>query len=382
MEEGTVVQWLVNVGESVERGQPLVEIDTDKATMSYEAEESGVLVEIIVAEGGSAPIGAPIARIGAPGETVTATHGGPAAAASPQPPVPSPSPRIAPREGARENASPVARRLAEELGVDLATLSGSGPGGSITKADVERAARAAETAPASSPAQGALRGESRVVQLTRLQKTIARRMVEGAGAPDFAVEVEIDMTACLTLRAELAQGGGGKPSLNDFVVKAVAVALRHAPRLNATYTEAGFELHPRINIGIAVATDDGLVVPTIFDADAKPLAEIGREARGLAAKVRDGTITPAELDGGTFTVTNLGMFGVRRFHPILNPPQAGILAVGDVAKRPVAGEDGALTVRDLMTATLVCDHRIVYGADAARFLGRVRELLEQPAQLV
>ena len=214
-----------------------------------------------------------------------------------------------------------------------------------------------------------------VETLSRLQQTIARRMVEGSSAPSFAVEIDVDMTACVALRKTL--GGDPSPSLNDLVVKAVGIALRDFPRLNGAYTESGFELYERRNVGIAVATEDGLVVPTIFDADTKPLGEIAAEARELAARVRERTITPAELDGGTFTVSNLGMLGVRRFFPILNPPQAAILGVGEVAPRPLAAADGTLSAVPLMSVCLVCDHRIVYGADAARFLARLRELLEQ-----
>ena len=360
MEEGTVLQWLVEIGERVERGQPLVEIDTDKATMEYEAETGGTILEILVREGESARIGAPIARFGA-AEGVA------------RPPAPSaPAP---PRE-ARVNASPVARRLAAELGVDLGSLEGSGPGGQVTKEDVERAAGASRPELVRQP--GA-KGEVQLQELTRLQQAVARRMVEGASAPAFAVEVEIDMSAVVALRGGL---GVSAPSLNDFVVKAAALALCEFPRLNASYTERGFELYSRVNVGIAVAGDDALLVPTIFDADSKSVADISAESRELSAKVREGSITPAELDGGTSTVTNLGMFGASRFLPIINPPQAGILAVGAVTKRPVIDENGSVVARETMNATLVSDHRIVYGAEAACFLGRVRELLEQPDSLL
>jgi pyruvate dehydrogenase E2 component (dihydrolipoyllysine-residue acetyltransferase) len=386
MEEGTVVKWLVEVGGPVKRGQEIVEIDTDKATMSYEAEQDGVLLAILVAEGETAPIGAPIAQIGAAGESVAES---PAAAAPEESAAsaaaaPAEAPAAAPaREGrgAKASASPIARRLAKELGVDLDTLSGTGPGGMITKTDIEQAAQGGQAAVAAAAGDTPPKGEVTVVEPSRLQQTIARRMVEGYSEPNFAVEVEIDMGACAALRAELGEAGGSKPSYNDLVVKAAALALRDFPRLNGAYTERGFELYGRVNVGIAVATEDTLLVPTIFDADRKPLTAIASESKALAAKVRDRTIAAAELEGGTFTVTNLGMLGVRRFFPILNPPQAAILAVGDVAKRPVAREDGALLVSDVMSTTLTCDHRIVYGADAARFLARVRELLAEPSQL-
>ncbi len=380
MEEGTVVKWHVGVGGSVEAGQALVEIDTDKATMLYEAEAPGTLLEILVGEGESARIGAPIARLGSPEE---------AAAREPAPAAPSPDEkpvgrasgpdrqhaRARPAAG-RANASPVARRLAGELGVELEAITGSGPGGLITREDVEAAARGG-AAPAASP-----RGEARLEELSRVQRTIVRRMLEGSATPDFAVETEIDMTRCVELRAGLAEGEEPAPSLNDLVVKAVALALRDFPRLNGSYTDRGFELYSRVNVGIAVATEDALIVPTIFDADAKTVAQIAREARELAAKVRERTISIAELDGGTFTVSNLGMLGVRRFLPIVNPPQAAILGVGEVRRAPVADEEGRVVVRELMSATLVCDHRIVYGADGARFLARLRELLERPEQLL
>jgi pyruvate dehydrogenase E2 component (dihydrolipoamide acetyltransferase) len=376
MEEGTVAKWLVEVGAAIQKGQPLVEIDTDKATMEYEAEHAGVLLEIVVPAGETAPIGAPIARIGAPGES-GAAETKPNRAAAPE----QAAPAVAPLPGrARGNASPVARKLAEELGVDLETIAGSGPGGAVTRLDVERAV-STTSLPQKEDEPAGLRGETRVVEPTRLQNAVGRAMVAGHAAPDFAVEAEIDMTACIVLREELGQASDVRPSLNDLVVKAVALALREAPRMNASYTERGFELHSRINVGIAVAVDGGLVVPTILDADAKPLLEIAREARELASKVRDHTITPAELDGGTFTVTNLGMFGVRRFFPILNPPQAAILAIGDIGKRPAVDAHGAVVVRELMSAILVGDHRIVNGADAAVFLAGVRGLLEEPTQL-
>jgi len=267
--------------------------------------------------------------------------------------------------------------LAAELGVDLGAISGSGPGGLITKEDVQRAAEtvAAIKMPASA------RGEVSIEEPTRMQRVIARRMVEGSAIPAFAVEAEIDATAVVAWRAERVGSDEPVPSVNDFVVKAAALALREFPRLNASYTDRGFELYSRINIGVAVTAEDALVVPTVFDADRKTLAEIAVESRRLAERVRDGTITAAELDGGTFTVSNLGMFGVSRFLPILNPPQAAILAVGAISKQPAFDEHEALVARWSMMATLVCDHRIVYGADAARFLSRLRELLERPGAL-
>jgi pyruvate dehydrogenase E2 component (dihydrolipoamide acetyltransferase) len=386
MEEGTIARWLVEVGQEVARGQVLAEIDTDKATMEYEAEAAGTILELVVPEGETAPIGAPIARIGAAGETVSAPRPAEPAAsrtrpdeapAPIRPPASGPSSAAAAGSRGRVNASPIARRLAADLGVDLASIAGSGPGGQITKEDVQRAAGPhADGAPTPSPAS-----EVTLVEPTRVQQVIARRMAEGAAVPTFAVEAEIDMTAVVSHRAGLGGGDGPQPSLNDYVVKAAALALREFPRVNGSYTERGFELHGRVNVGIAVATEDSLLVPVVPEADAKPLTAIATEARALAVKVRDGTIAAPELDGGTFTITNLGMFGSSRFLPILNPPQAAILALGAVSSRPVYDDQGALAARSLMNATLVCDHRIVYGAEAARFLARLGELLARPAEL-
>ena len=363
MEEGTVAKWLVAVGAEVTRGQPLVEIDTDKATMEYEAESGGTLLQIVVGEGETAPIGAPIAWIGAPGEALPERAETPAAHA------PHESPQVrAPARSPRVNASPIAKRLAQEHGVDLAALDGTGPNGIITKEDVERAA-----------AGGARPGGdgAGVEPLTRIQQVIARHMADAAAVPTFAIEAEIDMTACSELRESLDP----RPSFNDFVVKACALALREHPRVNSSYSEQGFRHSPDVNVGIAVAAEDALLVPVVHGADGKSLAELRAESRELAEKARSGKLSPAELDGGTFTVSNLGMHGVRRFEALLNTPQAAILAVGAVEPRPAVGSGGQIEARPLMSATLVCDHRILYGADGAAFLARVRELLEDPSAL-
>jgi pyruvate dehydrogenase E2 component (dihydrolipoamide acetyltransferase) len=290
----------------------------------------------------------------------------------------------------------VARRIARERGVDLEALAGSGPGGRIVKADVEAAVAApaappkpepAAPAPAAAPSvadAATAKGEVRVQELTRTQQTIARRMAESrATVPDFTLRSDVDMEAAVQARASLkAAAGEGQavPSLNDMVVKACGLALREFPRINAAYRDGRFELYSRVNVGVAVAVAEGLVVPTIFDADTKTLGEIAREARALAGKVREGTITPPELSGGTFSVSNLGMYGIRDFTAVINPPQAAILSVGEVEPRPVV-RDGEIVARHTMGVTLACDHRILYGADAAEFLGRVRALLEAPMSL-
>ena len=312
-------------------------------------------------------------------------------------------------------ASPIARRIARDRGVDLAALSGSGPGGRIVKADVERAAAgapatAAAAAPAAlraaapaGPTQGArekpetAKGEVRVEELTKLQSTVARRMAESkATAPHFYLQAEVEMTRAVEARAKLkaeAKEGDVVPSFNDMVVKATAIALREHPRANGAYRDGKLELYSRVNVGVAVAAQDALVVPTVFDADLKGLRQIASETRALAARVRDGSITPPELSGGTFTVSNLGMYGIDSFSAVINPPQAGILAVGAINERPLFGEDGEQTqppgfqwgppVRKahLMSVNLACDHRILYGSDGAEFLARIRALLEEPLGL-
>jgi pyruvate dehydrogenase E2 component (dihydrolipoamide acetyltransferase) len=419
MEEGTILKWLKADGDEISRGDPLAEIETDKATLTYESDAGGVLT-IVAPAGETLPIGSVIARLDS-GSNGGAARSAPQAAPEPAPEpapapesAPAPEPELAPAPepapvqpppapSGRVKASPLARRMAGEQGVDLQQLSGSGPGGRIVKADVERAALAPaaappapspQPAPAPAPAPTPARtpvptpaetatakGDVTVQELTRTQQLIARRMAESkATVPDFTLRSDVDMEACVQLRAGLKALGGDVPSYNDMVVKASALALREFPRANGSYRDGRFELHSRVNVGVAVAALDSLVVPTVFDADRKSLREIARESRGLAERVRAGTVTPPELSGGTFTVSNLGMYGVTDFTAVINPPQAAILAVGALAQRPVV-RDGALVARNTMGVTLVCDHRILYGADAAEFLARIRALLEQPLAL-
>ncbi|WP_028057450.1 dihydrolipoamide acetyltransferase family protein [Candidatus Solirubrobacter pratensis] len=389
MEEGTILKWLKSDGDSVAAGEELVEIETDKANMTYEAEAAGTLA-IVAKEGETLAVGATMARIGAAVERAPEPQPAPAAE-----PVAEPEPEpVAEETNGRVKASPVARRIARERGLELASVTGTGPGGRIVKSDVEAAAGetpatppAAAPAPAPAVASGgdgkAGRGEVSQQELTRLQQTVARRMAESkATAPDFTIALEVDMDAAVELRAQLktAAGDAPAPSYNDFVVKAAALALREFPRANGAYRDGRFELYSRVNVGIAVAGQDALVVPTVFDADQKSLGAIAREARALAERVRSGAITPPELSAGTFTVSNIGMYGIRRFTPVINPPQAAILAVGELAQRPVV-RDGEIVARHVFELTLVSDHRILYGADAAAFLARIRQLLEQPLRL-
>jgi pyruvate dehydrogenase E2 component (dihydrolipoamide acetyltransferase) len=456
MEEGTILKWLKSDGDEVKRGDELVEIETDKANMTYEADSDGTL-EIVAKEGDTLAVGETIASIGGGSESGGSDDGdaGEDAEDEDQAPAdeegpgeddqdeaaegegngkptetPEPAPARAESQapsgngdgdgGGRVKASPVAKRMAREMGVSLTELRGSGPGGRIVKADVEAAAKGggAATAEAEAPPEQAeraapehdagekgeaepekrdvpppvtpveregqgVKGEVSMQELTRLQKTIARRMAESkATAPEFVLNVEVDMEEAVALRKQLKVAAGDQPapSFNDFVIKASALALRDFPRANGAYRDGQFELYSRVNVGVAVAGQDALVVPTVFDADAKSIGQIARESRAVAERVRVGAVTPPELSGGTFTVSNLGMFGIKRFTAVINPPQAAILAVGALEPRPVV-RDGKVTVRNMMELTLACDHRILYGADAAEFLGRIRQYLEQPLKL-
>src|SRR5215210_7603526 len=555
MEEGTVLKWLVEEGGEVTRGEPLVEIETDKANMTYDADTDGVLVEIVAQEGDTLEIGEVIARIGDAGEAKSSgddeaeegdeaeggdedsgdaekesggddadsegdeekegagdeekegavaegdgdedaegkgadedeekaggeeqgdgegevegdadDEGGDAAAEAgdgdeaaqddgedDEAAAEGEEAAVAGAEGGggetqagagtatrektstgngdgRVKASPVARRMARDLGVELAQLEGTGPGGRIVKADVQAAAengggkaaapeegkaetaddgdgaKAKDEAPAKEKAddrkkpkekkaeakdekpkketqraEAGAKGDAEIQELTRLQQTVSRRMAESkATAPDFSIALTVDMTAAVELRERLKQISDPVPSFNDMVVKAAASALREFPRVNGAYRDGKFELYERVNVGVAVAAQDALVVPTVFDADEKSLGQIARDARQVIEKVKEKTVTPPELSGGTFTVSNLGMFGIEQFTAIINPPQAAILTVGKLEKRPAVDDKGKIVARDQMVLTLVCDHRILYGADGAQFLARVKELLEQPLSL-
>jgi pyruvate dehydrogenase E2 component (dihydrolipoamide acetyltransferase) len=373
MEEGTVVEWLVKDGVRVARGDELAEIETDKATMTYEADADGILQQV-VAEGETVAVGVMIARLLTEEEARAAGNGSggggePAAISRSEDPVAT----VESEPATRVKASPLARRVADALGIDLATLTGSGPGGRIVRADVEAAPQAVAVAPREA--------EPESIELTRAQRTVARRMSEShATVPDFQVRTEVDVTQLLDMRGSM-KAAGRAVSVNDFVVRACAMALRDHPRANGTYRDGVFDLHPRVNVGVAVAGEGTLVVPTIVDADTKPVTQIAEESRVLAGKVRDGTITPAELGGGTFTVSNLGMFGVTSFTAVIAPGQAAILAVGAAVERPVVHE-GQILMRSIMDLSLSCDHRILYGADAASFLADLRGLLERPWALV
>jgi len=385
MEEGTIVRWLKSDGDVVSKGEPIAEIETDKATVTCDADADGTL-RIVAGEGQTVSLGGVIATIG------DVTEPRPASPAPAHPRPAAPSTVAAGKSSESDNgadrvkASPLARRIARESQVDLRALSGSGPGGRIVKADV----------PQPAVAHGA-KGAVTTLPPSRIQVQIAQRMSESkATIPDFTLHAEVAMEQAVELRTQLrkaGRGGDGEgsaapdggalaiPSYNDMVVKACGLALREHPRANAAYRDGAFELYQRVNVGIAVAAHDSLVVPTVFDVDRKSLLEIAREARRLAERVRSRQVTPAELSGGTFTVSNLGMYGVAGFSAIINPPQAAILAVGELREVPVV-RDAQVVPGLRMSIALTCDHRILYGAPAAEFLGRVRQLLEQPINLI
>jgi pyruvate dehydrogenase E2 component (dihydrolipoamide acetyltransferase) len=376
MADAVIVRWLKSPGDAFWRGEALMEVETDKATVIYEAEEDGAIASILVPEGSAAAVGEPIATLVNGAATPISAHARP----TPDTRVPA---EVRPSDGAtrrRPNATPVARRAAVELGISLHGLVGTGPNGRITREDVRRAA--ASTSDAERPAEGG-KGETTLVELTPTQATVARRMAESARTiPTFTVSTDLDMSTISALRGEARDRLEAVPSINDFVVKAVGAVLREVPRFNASWADGKIALHSRVNVAVAVATDDALYVPVVFDADRRSLAEIAAETRRLAGRARRRALTPQETSDATFTVSNLGMYGTRSFSAIVDPPQAAILAVGAVRRGPVESEGGGVTFRNLMTATLTCDHRVVYGADGARFLSLLRELLERPLVLL
>jgi pyruvate dehydrogenase E2 component (dihydrolipoamide acetyltransferase) len=414
MEQGTIGRWLKREGESFREGDVIAEIETDKATMDFQAYEDGTMLKILVGDGESAALGAPIAIVGEEGEEITvdatpaatdaaaeSNGDGPAAVpdgATEVIPVVAEAPAAAVAGGDTAfRASPIARRMADAAGFDLRALAGqgTGPDGRIVKADVERAlagggatavapapAAAPPTAPSAPPAPAA--GDE-VRDLTPMLKAVARRMGESkATVPHFYVTSDIDMTRALELRAELNEALaplGEKASVNDLIVRACAQALMQHPQAHRSYVDGRHVYHAHAHAGIAVALDDGLIVPVLRDADAKGVREIAAETRDLVARARDGKLRQTEIEGGTFTVSNLGMFDVSAFSAIINPPESTILAVSSIVERAVV-HDGAVVPRQIMSVTLSCDHRACSGADGARLLQTVKRHLEAPTLLL
>jgi pyruvate dehydrogenase E2 component (dihydrolipoyllysine-residue acetyltransferase) len=383
MESGTIVKWLKSEGDEVAKGDPLYELDTDKVTQEVEAEANGVLLKIAVAEG-EVPVGTTIAFIGEAGESVPDVSGnGKVSApakeepepktelpAEPEPPAAPPEPR---KEGERIKASPLARRIARERGIDLASITGTGPDGRIIAEDIDRAAAAP-----SRPAAPVSAGEVESVPLTSIRRTIARRLTEAWTVPVFQLQVSADMehtNAVVAGARELYPDV--KASVTDLLTKICASALARHPDVNVSFTDEALLRHPNANVGIAVAAPQGLVVPVVKGAERLSLPEIARVRADLVDRARNQKLKTEDLEGGTFTISNLGMFGVESFTAVLNPPQAAILAVGATEERPVA-QQGEIVVRPTMTMTLTVDHRAVDGAPAADFLQTVKAMLELP----
>ena len=413
MESGTIVKWLKSEGEEVKKGEPLYELDTDKVTQEVEAEASGVLIKIAVPEG-EVEVGRTIAFIGEAGESVAAesqpapSENGKEAAreveerpeeegsrapardderergreasapAQAEPAVSGSEPQS--RANGRVKASPLARRIARERGIDIAQVSGTGPEGRVIAEDVEKAV----AAPATAGAPAARPPEVRAEKLTSLQKTIAKRMSEAWQAPVFQITMSADMTAVQALRARLVERlreGDTKPTVSDLLTKAAAVALLRHPDVNVQFAGDELRYYPSANVGIAVATDRGLVVPVVHEAERKTIGELAAARADVVSRARDGKLRNEDFADGTFTISNLGMYGVEVFTAVINPPQAAILAVGAIQETAVV-EGGEIVARPLMHLTLTCDHRAVDGATAADFLRTVKTFLEEPGLML
>jgi pyruvate dehydrogenase E2 component (dihydrolipoamide acetyltransferase) len=432
MEEGRLVKWLKNEGDAVKNGDVLAEVETDKAVMELAARGAGVLRKRLVNDGEAVPVGTLVGVIGAKDEDIAALIAGsrkPEASAAPEAgsrkpdaaapvaspaPAPATSPASAPPALAppssvspssvavpasalpasgRALSSPLAKKLASESGLDLAAISGSGPGGRVIKRDIEAALATGSASGFRLPASGlgasglgasGAVGDFEDVPLTLIRKTIARRLAESIGPiPTFYLTAEFDLERASEMRAAMAaMGDDYKVSFNDIILKATATALAQHPEVNAHWLGDHIRRHHRVHLGMAVATDDGLIVPVIFDADKKRMSEIAVESKVLAKKARERKLTPAEYTGSTFSVSNLGMMQIEQFTAIINPPECGILAIGAIEDKPVVAEDGSTQVRKRLRVTMSCDHRAVDGAVGARFLQTLRRMIENPLMLV
>lgn len=440
MEEGRLVKWVKNEGDQVKSGDVLAEVETDKAVMELVARGEGVLRKQIAHEGDSVPVGSLLGVVAAPDETIDALvkSGGPA---TPTPSDTTPQPLGVPADpslviadakefegitsipsnpgqsqgeastppqererrghqrinsaseqgdgvtgpGMRPRSSPLARRLASEQGIEIGTLQGSGPGGRIVKRDIEEAAKSPAPAPARAraPQQASSTGDYRDIPLTSMRRTIAKRLSESIGPiPTFYLTVELDVTRVAELRESMLQlGSEYKVSFNDIVIKAVATALAQHPEVNAHWTGDAIRQFNRVHIGMAVAVDEGLITPVIFDADRKGLSDVAAEARELAGRARERKLKPEEYTGSTFSISNLGMFGIDQFTAIINPPEVAILAIGAAEDKPVI-VDGEVVIRKRLRMTMSCDHRVIDGATGAKFLQTLRRLIENPLMLV
>jgi len=409
MEEGQVVRWLKSEGDEVTSGDIIAEIETDKATMELTARGDGILRAILVGEGATAPVGGVIAVIAAADEDISdiaaASGGGDQAATSDTAAEEGAEPTASGTEtpagpvtvapvaeppaawGGRIKASPLAKRLAAESGLDLGAVSGSGPGGRIVKRDIEVAltegvAGPAPTAVVSLPASDA---DYEDVSLSQMRKTIARRLSESIGpVPHFFLTIDVDMERAMEARRSInamLDKEGRKVSLNDIIIRATAAALRRHPACNAHWLGDAIRRFNRVHIGVAVAVEDGLITPIVRDADAKGVAKIGGEVREMAGRAREKKLKPEEYTGATFSISNLGMFGIHEFTAVINPPEAGILAIGGIEQKPVV-VDGEVVVRNRMRVTMSCDHRVIDGATGSAFLATLKSMLEEPAAIL
>src|SRR5437016_4825281 len=401
MEEGRVVKWHKKDGDAVKTGETLAEVETDKAVMDLVARADGVLRQVAVTEGQTVPVGSVVAVIAAAGETV-----GPSAQAPAPAPAPTPAPALTLGSGergavpstavaadaTRVKASPLARRIAKEAGVDLKLVTGTGPGGRVTKRDLEARAGAAQPAlqrevPLPAPRSPVVTGGGEAYQdvpLTQIRKTIAKRLATSLGpVPHFFLTTEVDMERANEARDALNKqlGDQGNVSFNDIIIKATAHALTKRPACNAWFQEDHIRYWHEVHIGMAVAVEDGLITPVIRNAGLKSLADIGREAKELAERARNRRLQPNEYTGATFSVSNLGMFDIDQFTAVINPPEAGIIAVGSIVEKPVVVE-GQLTARRRMRITMSCDHRVIDGATGAAFLRTLKQMLENPLPML
>ena len=406
MEEAQLVQWLKNEGDTIASGDVLAEVETDKATMELVARGDGILRKIFLGAGGTAEVGAVIGVIAAEDEDISEISGvsgaaAPAAASveevvvsktDPDPVVEEPTSgttEIVPlaSTGGRVKASPLARRLAEQAGVDISQVPGSGPGGRVVKRDIEAAKASGDATPAPSVAPSWTPDEAEYedVQTSQMRKTIAKRLITSIGpVPTFYLTVDVDMSRAMEARKSMnamLKTEGAKVSVNDIVLKAVAGALRQHPNCNAQWHDGFIRRFKAVHIGVAVAVEDGLITPVVRHAHLKGITQIGAEVKELAGRAREKKLKPEEYTGATFSVSNLGMFGIHEFTAIINPPEAGILAVGGIDDTPVA-VDGEVVVRPRMRITMSCDHRVIDGAQGSRFLQTLKGMLEEPTAIL
>ncbi len=393
MEEGKVLKWVKKEGDRVEGGEVLAEVETDKANVEMEAFGSGILTKILVKEGEKVPVGHLIAVIAEEGEDITALlaearTASPASASHAAPSVAVAAQAVAeapPAAGGKVKASPLARKVAAQQGIDLSAVRGTGPGGRIIIRDIEtaRATPSASPLPGREAAAVAAGPDVEERPLTAIRKTIATRMASSKGpVPHFYLTVEVDMTQVSDLRESINKKGDGvKVSFTDIIVKACAAALRAHPEVNASFQGDKIRIYKRVHIGVAVAIEGGLITPIIWDCDRKSLSEIAREAKELTERARARKLKPEEYQGATFTVSNLGMYGIEEFSAIINPPEGAILAVGAIVEKPVVVK-GVIGVGQRMRLTLSCDHRVMDGVMGAQFLHDLKAILEDPIQLM